>query len=113
MPLPEIISSLCNYPVGEPGRGLCKRQALLLEPSYELGKQERQEQPGRQRAGVLGKEKKVRKESKEAAGTTSGKCRGLTIWKTDWGLYLDCMTCNNLCEGEKGKCEVGVVSGRE
>lgn len=38
---------------------------MLLELSHELGKQERQEEPGRQRAGVSGKEKKVRKKEKE------------------------------------------------
>lgn len=43
----------------------------------------------------IGEKKKVRKKEKgkhckEAAGETSGKCWGLRIWKTDWGLYLDC-----------------------
>lgn len=83
---------------GELGRGLFRLRVLLLEFSFELGRRERQEFSfelgGRRRK--LGEEKKRwesrRKESKskEAAGETSGKCRGLRIWKTDRGLYLDC-----------------------
>lgn len=81
--------------VGVLGSRLAKFQVLLLKLSFELGKQERQGEPGRQRAGVLGRKKRRerrRKESKsrEAAGETSGKRRGLRIWKTDRGLYLDC-----------------------
>lgn len=82
-------------PVGELGTGQSKVQALLLELSFELEKQERQEEPGRQRAGVSGRKKRRerrRKESKSeaASGETSGKCQGLSIWKADQGLYLDC-----------------------
>lgn len=78
---------------GDLGRGLARFQALLLELSFELRTQERQEEPGRQRVGVSGRKKRRerrRKESKsrEGAGETSGKCQDLSIWKRDRGAIF-------------------------
>lgn len=53
--------------VGELGRGLSRCQALLLELSYELRKQERREEPGRQRVGVSRGKKKGEKEEGKAS----------------------------------------------
>ena len=52
--------------VGALGRGLARFQALLLELSFELGKQERQGEPGRQRAGVSGRKKRRERRRKES-----------------------------------------------
>lgn len=78
--------------VGELGRGLSWRQVWLLELSYGLGKQERQEEPGRQRAGVSGKEKKGEKEGEGKARAKRQLERhqenvGPRIWKADWAIF--------------------------
>lgn len=61
LPLPEMISPLPNqYAVGEPGRGLSRRQVWLLELSYGLGKPERQRSLGGGEQEYRGRKKKKR-----------------------------------------------------